>query len=196
MRFWNTLLMKVMKILSGMSYNINHKRKAMKKRNILILIIAIFISTPSVFAQNNDAKRAERNEKIKAMKVAFITNELNLTESEKKSFWPVYNKHEQDEKALREKHKEFRNKFKGKSIDDMTEAEAEELIDNGILLKEQRLELDKSFNADLKSVLPMKKVLKFHKAQRKFKRKLLKIMKGNRGVGKNRKGKFRNRNLE
>lgn len=168
----------------------------MKKRNILLLIIAIVSSTPSVFSQNNDAKRAERNEKIKAIKVAFITSELNLTESEKQSFWPVYDKHEEDEKALREKHKEFRKKNKGKSIDEMTDSEVEEIIDNGILLKEERLALDKSFNNNLKSVLPIKKVLKFHKSQRKFKRKLLKRMKGNRGAGKNKKGKFRNRNME
>lgn len=168
----------------------------MTKRNILMLITTIVISAPSVFSQNNDAKRAERNEKIKAMKVAFITSELNLTENEKQSFWTVYDKHEEDEKALRETHKEFRKNYKGKSIDEMTDAEAEALIDNGILLKEQRLALDKSFNNDLKSVLPIKKVLKFHKAQRKFKRKLLKRMKGNKGAGKNKKGKYRNRNME
>ena len=69
-------------------------------------------------------------------------------------------------------------------------AEATEVVDNGMLLREQKLALDKSFHNDLKSVLPIKKVLKFHKAQRKFKRKLLKRMKGG---GKHQRGQNRNR---
>ena len=94
----------------------------MKKRNILLLLMAIVLSTPSVFAQDKDAKREKRQEKVKAMKVTFIKNELSLTESEAQAFWPVYNKHEDDMKSLREKNKEVRKKYKGKSVDEMTDS--------------------------------------------------------------------------
>ncbi len=162
----------------------------MKTKNILLLLMAVVLSVPTVFAQDKEVKRAKRQEKVKAMKIKFITKELSLTESESQAFWPVYNKHEDDLKALREKNKEVRKKYKGKSIDEMTDAEATEVVDNGMLLREQKLALDKSFHNDLKSVLPIKKVLKFHKAQRKFKRKLLKRMKGG---GKHQRGQNRNR---
>ncbi len=165
----------------------------MKKRNILLLLVAFVFSSPIAFAQKKEAKK---NEKIKAMKVNFIKNELNLTESEEQNFWPVYNNYENDIKALRKKHKEVRIKYKGKSIDDMTDQEAEELIDSSIMLKEQKLALEKSFNDDLKAILPIKKVLKFHKTQRKFKRKLLKRMRGKKNERRNQKERFRNREMQ
>jgi hypothetical protein len=63
-------------------------------------------------------------------------------------------------------------------------------------LRDQKFALQKSFTADLKSVLPIKKVLKFHKAQRKFRRKLLKRMKGRNEGGKHKGGQHKNRDMQ
>ena len=180
-------------------YNISlnfKKKKDMKKRNILLLLMAVVVSVSSVFAQDQDAKRVKRQEKVKAMKIAFITSELSLTESEAQAFWPVYNKHEEEMKVLRLKHKDVRQKYKGKSIDEMTDGEAEEVLNSGMQLRDQKFALQKSFTADLKSVLPIKKVLKFHKAQRKFRRKLLKRMKGRNEGGKHKGGQHKNRDMQ
>lgn len=154
-------------------------------KRILYVLLAVVLSSSITIAQDQndkESKRAEKREKIKAMKIAYLTEELSLTEDEAQAFWPVYNSHADQIKALRKEHRSLREKFKGKSIDDLTDQEATELVDGEMNFREKKFNIEKQFNADLKSVLPVKKVLKFHKAERKFKRKLLKKMrKGKHG---------------
>lgn len=162
----------------------------MKMKNILYIMLALVLSTGAAFTQDGGDKasrRAQKKAKIKEMKIAFLTQEMGLTEGEAQNFWPVYNAHGEKMKAIRKEHRELRNKFKGKKIDDLSDAEANELIDGEAAFRQKKFDAENQFNSDLKSVLPVKKVLKFHKAERKFKRKLLKKMR-KRGKGKRGRG--------
>lgn len=62
----------------------------MKKYLLIILLIIVGLSR--VNAQNG--------EKIKALKIAFITQKLQLTPEEAQRFWPVYDQYENEIKAL------------------------------------------------------------------------------------------------
>ena len=178
---------------TGMNYNFNYqKKRKMNHRKIAVVLIAFLLIAAPVFSQNKSQKRAEKQEKIEAMKIGFISTALNLGESEAQDFWKVYNKYEGDIKKLRIENREVRQKLKGKSIDEMTDDEARDLVDGEMLFRERKLALDMTFNNDLKSILPIKKVLRFHKAQRQFKRKLLKRMQGKR-AGKKQKRVSRGR---
>jgi len=60
----------------------------------LIMIMSLIVSP--LMAQENDDTRGQRGhdvryERLKSMKVAYITQELNLTPAEAEKFWPVYN---------------------------------------------------------------------------------------------------------
>jgi hypothetical protein len=48
-------------------------------------------------AQDGDETRAE---KIEALKIAFITQKLQLTTDEAQKFWPVYNQYENEIRSL------------------------------------------------------------------------------------------------
>ena len=48
-------------------------------------------------AQDGDKTRAE---KIEALKIAFITQKLQLTTDEAQKFWPVYNQYENEIRSL------------------------------------------------------------------------------------------------
>ena len=50
------------------------------------LILLVLCSSLSISAQKKD-----RHEHIKALKVPFLTEELNLTPAEAEKFWPIYN---------------------------------------------------------------------------------------------------------
>jgi hypothetical protein len=65
----------------------------MKLRNLVFALL--FFSSFSTFAQGEKMK--EKREQIKAMKVAFITTELDLNSSEAEKFWPIYNAFEEKE---------------------------------------------------------------------------------------------------
>ena len=73
------------------------------------------------------AQRTENREKIKSLKVAFITDRLELSAKEAQQFWPVYNDYEDKREALRQKE---RTQIKSKIRDaaSLTEKEAEVLL--------------------------------------------------------------------
>lgn len=56
----------------------------------LLLILFLCIST----AYFCDAQQGNKdNEKINTVKIAYITNQLNLTPTEAQQFWPIYNRY-------------------------------------------------------------------------------------------------------
>jgi hypothetical protein len=63
-----------------------------------ILILTLFIGAYQCGkAQEDDSKKAE---KLQALKIAFITQKLELTSDEAQKFWPVYSQYENDMKQL------------------------------------------------------------------------------------------------
>jgi len=135
-----------------------------------ILIILLFISTGLV-AQNN------RNDKIKALKTAFITERLDLSSAEAEKFWPIFNAHEKKIEALRKnERREILIKLNG-GMDAMTEAEASSLIDKSIAFREKELGHRKQLIQELRSVISAKKLIRLVKTENDFKRRLLERMK-------------------
>ncbi len=73
------------------------------KKFILILIVfnAAFFAGK---AQDDESKKAE---KIQALKIAFITQKLELTSDEAQKFWPIYSQYENEMKQLLLERKNF-----------------------------------------------------------------------------------------
>jgi hypothetical protein len=67
---------------------INQTLKMKKYLLILFVMLGSFYITK---AQQGDETKAER---IEALKIAFITNKLQLTPAEAQKFWPVYKQYE------------------------------------------------------------------------------------------------------
>lgn len=179
--------MKGMEMVNGTIYNLN-KRKKMKNRIVIIGLLMMFVGAGTVFAQGQRQKPSaekieKRKEKMKAMKRAFIGIEIELTPEEEKGFWPIYDKYEAKREELRKEHRSLRKKYKGKSPEDMTEAEAEEVLAKEAVIREKRNQIAKDLDQELKSVLSAKKILMLHKAERAFKKQLLERIKNRRGPG-------------
>ncbi|MBC7904691.1 MAG: hypothetical protein H7Y27_14800 [Gemmatimonadaceae bacterium] len=69
----------------------------------ILLIATIFFSTLlSSFAQD-DAKNGNR---IQALKIAYLTQKLNLTTEEAQKFWPIYNSYSAELLRIRKEQKE------------------------------------------------------------------------------------------
>ncbi len=166
----------------------------MKNRGVIIGLLLVCISLGTMMAQPSGKPSQEQREKRKArmkeMKKAFIKTELDLTEEEEQIFWPIYDEYENKRDLLRKDHKSLRKQFKGKSLDALSEAEAEEMLIKEMEFREKRLALDKYFEQELKSSFSAKKIILLHKAERKFKKQLLDRMKGRRGgEGMDRRGR-------
>ena len=68
----------------------------MKTKIYSLLILLLFTSLG--FSQGFRDKK----EKIKALKIAFISQKLSLTTEQAEKFWPIYNKYEDKIVALKE----------------------------------------------------------------------------------------------
>ena len=166
----------------------------MKNRGVVIGLLLMCMSLETMMAQPagkpSQEQREKRKAKMKEMKKSFIKTELELTEEEEEVFWPIFDEYENKRDALRKEHRSLRKQFKGKSLDELREAEAEEMLAKEMAFREKRLALDKDFEQELKTSLSAKKIILLHKAERKFKKKLLDRMKGRRGgEGMDRRGR-------
>lgn len=142
-------------------------------------IVALFLFTSlAAFAQpegrfeDMEAKR----EKIEAIKVGFITQELDLSVEEGQAFWPIYNEMSDKEFALRKSQKETLMGLK--DFENANDKEVEnaimELADLNIELEELR----KSYLPEFIDAIGAKKTAKLMKAEKEFGRRLMERMKG------------------
>lgn len=144
----------------------------MKSKIIVLLILFVQVA----FAQPGKFK--EKQDQIKALKVAHITSELNLTSTEAEKFWPIYNEFDDAMHELRRgKMKSVLDKIDD-DFDKISEKEATSLLNQIDVMEEQSYQLRKKLITNLKSILPAKKILLLKRAEDQFSRKLLQQYKG------------------
>ncbi|TRX00250.1 sensor of ECF-type sigma factor [Flavobacterium gawalongense] len=137
----------------------------------LFPILLLFVSF-NFYAQGEKMK--EKKEQIKALKVAFLTTELDLTANEAEKFWPIYNTFDDKQFELRhQKMKTFMRKMNDGSLDKMTEKEANTFLTQMESTEEELFLLRKKFMQNLKGIFPAVKIIKLRKAEEDFNRKLL-----------------------
>lgn len=128
------------------------------------------------------AQVGPRREKIKTLKVAFITERLSLTSEEAQAFWPIYNEHEKNTQMIRRKERlEIQSQLV--DMDLLTEAEANELLDQLVALEQEKQQLHIAFLNRISKVISPKKTLLLIKAEEDFKRRLLREMQQRRRNG-------------
>jgi len=142
-----------------------------------ILIVALLFCTTIFYGQ-----RKENHEKIKSLKVAFITEKLDLSSKEAQVFWPVYNDYQEKREALRQKE---RTEIKGeiKEANDLSEKDAKKLLEKYISFEEEEEALDKAFLEKVSKVISAKKTLLLLRAEGEFKRELIKQYRHKKGGG-------------
>ncbi len=141
----------------------------MKNKNLAVLFI-VLIS----FFSNAQPRLKEKREQIKALKVAFITNELSLTADEAAVFWPIYNSYDDKQNEIRRKKmKSFMDRMDNEAFTNMTEKEASVLLTQSESIEEEIYQNRKKFILSLKGVLPSIKIMKLKLSEENFNKKLL-----------------------
>jgi len=130
-------------------------------KTITSIIFVISFSLLSFSQQNRD--------KIKTLKIAFITEKLDLSEKEAQQFWPIYNTFEDEQYQIR------RNSYHGKNkIDFITlnEEDASALLKEMRSVESKRHALKTKYIDDLTKILPAKKIIMLEKVEDDFRRKM------------------------
>jgi hypothetical protein len=137
------------------------------KQLITILFVFGYLTT---MAQSND-----RLERLKALKVAFISEKLDLSSKEAQAFWPIYNKYSEDsEKIRQDQRNEYRQNVKrGEKLSDLGDEVSEKLVASFLSAEEEQLKLKKQLVSSLKPIISFKKIWKLIRAEDEFKQKMI-----------------------
>jgi len=142
----------------------------MKTKYIFIALFALV--SCGVFAQGGGLKH--KKEQIKALKVAFITEKVQLSTDEAEKFWPIYNAFDDKQFELRrDKMDALRNRMDEGELSRMSDKEASSLLSQMENTETEIYQLRKKLVLDLKPIIGPLKILKLKKAEEDFNRKLL-----------------------
>ncbi len=135
-----------------------------------IVLILGFVLSGQIMAQKADSTSTNKVGEIVSYRVTLFKRKLNLSESEAKQFFPIYDTYIAD---LTKAKKVFRNKWKKKPLETLTEEEANEYFNDALALQQKEVDLFKTCSEQLKSVIPMTKIVKLASAEREVRRKLI-----------------------
>ena len=138
----------------------------MKKVFSLICALAV-VSVTALAQPGGNGQNPQGNdwrERIRASQVAFLTSELDLTEAEAQSFWPVYNDvQKQRREAFEAQQKAYMAMQKGIDGNDVNK-----LLQDYMAATRNLDTIESGAVERYKKVLPVKKVAKLLLAEEKF----------------------------
>lgn len=129
-----------------------------------------------------DREKAPDFEKFNAMRIAFITERVELTSAEAEKFWPVYNDYQKMKKEIRDK-RQANHKYFMDNAAVISDKEAEDLLAQYMQLQKQENDLDIEYNEKFREVLSAKKVFRLYMAEMHFKSYLLHQIRGHERRG-------------
>ena len=138
-------------------------------KTVVFLIVALFIMTPA-FAQNAPADNMQiLRDKIKADKKFVVAENMQLTESEAKGFWPVYEAYQKDlgkiNKRMVTMIESYADAFNGNSMDN---AKAKKMTAEFLAIQADEVKQMQSYVPKLSKVLPASKVLRYLQIENKI----------------------------
>jgi len=126
-----------------------------------------------LISMNAIGQRGDKRERIKALKVAFITEQLSLTTKEAQGFWPIYNTFEEETNAIRFKEMRVIRKDIRDNLDSMNDTEANALIKRFNTAEDRMHKLRMELSEKLARIIPPKKIIQLKIAEDDFRRKML-----------------------
>lgn len=124
------------------------------------------------------AQATDRQEQVESAKVAYITKSLNLSVEQSQKFWPVYNEFKTEQQKIR---KQLRNVFVSQAMAGEQEAESKANFDKLFALRQQEVDLEKTYYQRFASVIGYSKTAKYLRADKEFNRMLLRRLQNFKG---------------
>ena len=141
-------------------------------KKIISVLCALVVLSMGAFAQGPQGPRRGGDngwrERVRAEKVAFLTEEIDLTESEAQVFWPIYN---EIQKSQRDGFEAVKNAYDAmaKGVEEKKGSkEMEKLVKAYIDAKEKNEGIETKYLNKLLKVLPAEKVARYYVAEEKF----------------------------
>jgi len=147
------------------------KSNPLKKYLTAILLSVCFL----VLGQNE--KKIER---IKALRIAYISNKLELTPNEAEKFWPLFNDFDAKQLDLRFQKRLSNVKLSGTRNATFSEQEMNKILDDSEKIEDELQSNRKNFVKKLQGIISPQKIILLKQLEDEFKRELLNKIKQNK----------------
>jgi hypothetical protein len=136
---------------------------------VMIALVLLGFSTDCL-AQDKPADNMQiLRDKIKADKKLVVATNMELTESEAKGFWPIYDQYQKDLQKINRRIvnllESYAADFRGKSL---TDDKAKKLIEEAVAIEQAEANLKSVYAPKLSKMLPVKKVARYLQIETKI----------------------------
>jgi hypothetical protein len=156
--------------MNSLAVHFNHMGDhIMKLLRLLVIPLAALVAVPAL-GQDKPANTMEIvREKVKADKKLLVAENMQLTDSEAKGFWPIYEAYQGDLQKINER--------MGNAIVEYAEAynkgplpdeKAKKLLDEALTIEEAETKLKRSYVPKLEKALPPAKVARYIQIENKI----------------------------
>ena len=134
------------------------------------LAIMLFGFAPHSVAQDKPADNMQiLRDKIRADKKLVVATNMELTESEAKGFWPIYEQYQKDLQKINQRIanllESYADDFRNKSL---TDEKAKKLIDDALAIDRAEANLKTTYAPKLSKALPIRKVARYLQIENKI----------------------------
>ena len=130
--------------------------------------VAIMVWAVTATAQDKPADNMQIVvEKVRADKKLLVADNMQLTETEAKSFWPVYNRYQDELFLIRVRSAKLIGDYRN-AYENMTNDAARKLLDEYMNIESLMLKLRKAYLPKFREVLPEVKVVRYYQIENKI----------------------------
>ena len=147
-------------------------RIELMKKTIGVAAAILLMGLPSMIlaAQDKPADNMQiLRDKVKADKKLLVASDMELTESEAKNFWPIYDEYQKELRKINQRIVKVLDAYaadsKSKSL---TDDKAKKLIDEANAIEQAEVNLKTTFAPKLAKALPMVKVVRYLQIENKI----------------------------
>jgi len=134
------------------------------------MAFTLFGSAPLGMAQDKPADNMQSlRDKIRADKKLVVATNMELTESEAKDFWPIYEQYKKDLQKINQRManllESYADDFRNKSL---TDEKAKKLIDEALKIDRAEADLKSTYAPKLSKALPITKAVRYLQIENKI----------------------------
>lgn len=135
--------------MAGMQKTVKHynlrRNKKMKTRAYILSFILVLATAFSSIAQPH-------GDRVRALRIAYITDKIHLSSQQSEQFWPLYNRYQDEIRGIRR----------------------DDRIEDDIAMSEAILDVKKKYKVEFLKVISQEQLTALYKAEREFKAMLIK----------------------
>ena len=133
---------------------------------VILAFVLMAFASPLVAEDKPDDNLQIVIDRIKSEKKQLVAENMQLTEKEAKSFWPLYEKYQSELFLLRMRTVQLIKDYEA-SYEKMTDSTAKKLLDEGFLIETLRMKVSKAYLPQFRKILPDTKVVRYYQIESK-----------------------------